>query len=154
MSITYEKPTLKDIEQMQYLVKPEVQSGIILSRSDEEIAQNIRSYVVARIEEKIVGFCALHIFSKQLAEIRSIIIDKNYRGKGIGKNLVNFLINEGKKLGVESVFALTYEREFFQKIGFKEIEKDKLPEQKIWADCIKCKHFPVCNEIAFIFKIR
>ena len=153
MSITYEKPTLKDIEQMQYLVKPEVQSGVILPRSDDEIAQNIRSYVVARIEEKIVGFCALHIFSKQLAEIRSIIIDKNYRGKGIGKNLVNFLINEGEKLRVESVFALTYEREFFQKIGFEEIEKDKLPEQKIWADCIKCKYFPVCNEIAFIKQI-
>lgn len=153
MSIVYEKPILKDIEQMQYLVKPEVQSGVILPRSDDEIAQNIRSYVVARIEEKIVGFCALHIFSKQLAEIRSIIIDKNYRGKGIGKNLVNYLINEGKKLGVESIFALTYEREFFQKIGFEEIEKDKLPEQKIWADCIKCKHFPVCNEIAFIKQI-
>ena len=153
MSIVYEKPILKDIEQMQYLVKPEVQSGVILPRSDDEIAQNIRSYVVARIEEKIVGFCALHIFSKQLAEIRSIIIDKNYRGKGIGKNLVNYLINEGSKLGVESIFALTYEREFFQKIGFNEIEKDKLPEQKIWADCIKCKHFPVCNEIAFIKQI-
>ena len=153
MSIVYEKPILKDIEQMQYLVKPEVQSGVILPRSDDEIAQNIRSYVVARIEEKLVGFCALHIFSKQLAEIRSIIIDKNYRGKGIGKNLVNYLINEGSKLGVESIFALTYEREFFQKIGFNEIEKDKLPEQKIWADCIKCKHFPVCNEIAFIKQI-
>jgi len=153
MGVIYEKPTLKDIEQMQRLVKPEVQSGVILYRSDDEIAQNIRSYVVARINEKIVGFCALHIFSKQLAEIRSIIIDKNYRGKGIGKHLVSFLINEGKNLGVDSVFALTYEREFFQKIGFEEIEKDKLPEQKIWADCIKCKHFPVCNEIAFIKQI-
>ncbi len=153
MSLVYEKPTLNDIDKMQELVKPEVENGIILYRSDDEIAQNIRSYVVARIEEKIVGFCALHIFSKQLAEIRSIIIDKNYRGEGIGKNLVNYLINEGKKLGVESIFALTYEREFFQKIGFKEIEKDKLPEQKIWADCIKCKHFPVCNEIAFILEI-
>ena len=150
MSIVYEKPTLKDIDQMQRLVMPEVQSGIILYRSDDEIAQNIRSYVVAREDKRIVGFCALHIYSKKLAEIRSIIIDKDYRGRGIGKNLVNFLIKEGKTLCVESIFALTYEREFFQKIGFDEIDKDKLPEQKIWADCIKCKHFPVCNEIAFI----
>lgn len=153
MSIIYEKPTLNDIEQMQLLVKPEVESGVILYRSNDEIAQNIRSYVVARIDKKIVGFCALHIFSKQLAEIRSIIIDKSYRGRGIGKNLVNFLMNEGKSLGVESVFALTYERDFFKKIGFEEIDKEKLPEQKIWADCIKCKYFPVCNETAFILKI-
>ena len=150
MSIVYEKPTLKDIDQMQRLVMPEVQSGIILYRSDDEIAQNIRSYVVAREDKRIVGFCALHIYSKKLAEIRSIIIDKDYRGRGIGKNLVNFLTKEGKTLCVKSIFVLTYEREFFQKIGFDEIDKDKLPEQKIWADCIKCKHFPVCNEIAFI----
>jgi len=153
MPIIYEKPTLKDIEQMQHLVMPEVQSGIILYRSDDEIAQNIRSYVIARDGKRIVGFCALHIYSKKLAEIRSIIIDKEYRGRGIGKNLVNFLIKEGRNLYVESIFALTYEREFFQKIGFNEIDKDKLPEQKIWADCIKCKHFPICNEIAFILKI-
>lgn len=153
MDITYEKPTLLDIDMMQELVHPEVESGVILYRSDDEIAQNIRSYVVARDKDKIVGFCALHIFSKQLAEIRSIIIDKEYRGFGIGKKLVNFLIDEGKALGVKSIFALTYEREFFSRIGFNEIDKDKLPEQKIWADCIKCKHFPVCNEIAFIKQI-
>ncbi len=153
MNIVLEKPTLLDIENMQKLVGPEVESGVILYRSDDEIAQNIRSYVVAKNSEKIVGFCALHIFSKKLAEIRSIIVDKNYRGCKIGKNMVNFLINEGKKLHVETIFALTYEREFFKKIGFKEIDKDKLPKQKIWADCIKCKHFPVCNEIAFIKQI-
>ncbi len=153
MSVIYEKPILNDIEQMQHLVKPEVESGVILYRSDDEIAQNIRSYVVARDKEKIIGFCALHIFSKQLAEIRSIVVEKNHRGRGIGKKLINFLINEGKILSVESIFTLTYERDFFQKIGFKEIEKDKLPKQKIWADCIKCKYFPVCNEIAFIKQI-
>ncbi len=153
MPIIYEKPTLKDIDQMQRLVMPEIQNGIILYRSNDEIAQNIRSYVVAREGKKIVGFCALHIYSEKLAEIRSVVVKKEYRKRGIGKNLVNFLIKEGKNLSVESIFALTYERDFFHKMGFNEIEKDKLPEQKIWADCIKCKHFPICNEIAFILKI-
>ena len=153
MPIIYEKPTLKDIDQMQRLVMPEIQNGIILYRSNDEIAQNIRSYVVAKEGKKIVGFCALHIYSEKLAEIRSVVVKKEYRKRGIGKNLVNFLIKEGKNLSVESIFALTYERDFFHKMGFNEIEKDKLPEQKIWADCIKCKHFPICNEIAFILKI-
>ena len=146
----YKKATLLDIDDMQRLVKPEVEKGIILHRSDDEIATNIRSYTIAKDGKKLVGFSALHIFSKKLAEIRSIIIDKEYRGLGIGKNIINILIKEGKELGVESIFALTYEREFFEKIGFFEIEKDKLPEQKIWADCVKCKLFPICNEIAFI----
>ncbi len=146
----YKKATLLDIDDMQKLVKPEVEKGIILPRSDDEIATNIRSYTVVKEDKKLVGFSALHIFSKKLAEIRSIIIDKKYRGKGIGRNIITRLIEEGKELGVGSVFALTYEREFFEKIGFFEIEKDKLPEQKIWADCVKCKLFPICNEIAFI----
>jgi len=148
--LIYKKATLLDIDDMQRLVKPEVEKGIILHRSDDEIATNIRSYTIAKDGKKLVGFSALHIFSKKLAEIRSIIIDKEYRGLGIGKNIITRLIKEGKELGVESIFALTYEREFFEKIGFFEIEKDKLPEQKIWADCVKCKLFPICNEIAFI----
>jgi len=148
--LIYKKATLLDIDDMQRLVKPEVEKGIILHRSDDEIATNIRSYTIAKDGKKLVGFSALHIFSKKLAEIRSIIIDKEYRGLGIGKNIIARLIKEGKELGVESIFALTYEREFFEKIGFFEIEKDKLPEQKIWADCVKCKLFPICNEIAFI----
>ncbi len=153
MDIVYKKPTLFDIDMMQKLIQPEVQNGIILYRSEDEMAQNIRSYIVACSKEQIVGFCALHIFSKKLAEIRSLIIDKSFRKQGIGKGLIDVAIKEGKELGLESIFALTYEKEFFNKIGFEEIEKDKLPEQKIWADCIKCKHFPVCNEIAFIKQI-
>ncbi len=153
VKVIYKKPTLNDIDIMQKLIQPEIESGTILYRSADEIATNIRSYMIAVIDEQIIGFCALHIYSEKLAEIRSIIIDKKYRGMQIGKNLILKLIEEGKILGVRQVFALTYERGFFEKIGFIEIEKEKLPEQKIWMDCIKCKHFPICNEIAFIKQI-
>ncbi len=151
--ILYVKPTLVDIGEMQKLVKPEVDEGIILPRDDDEIATNIRAYVVAKINNKIIGFCALHIFSKKLAEIRSLVVDKSYRRNKVGQNMILFLIKEGQKLYVDSVFTLTYQKGFFEKLGFSMIDKSELPEQKIWADCIKCKHFPVCNEIAFIKQI-
>jgi len=150
MDIVYKKPTLSDIPSMQQLIKPEVDNGTILYRSDDEIATNIRSYYVAKDGERIVGFCALHIYSTNLAELRSLIVDNAYRGKGIGKNLIFNLEKEGRDLGLKQLFALTYERNFFEKIGYTEIDKEKLPEQKIWADCIKCKLFPICKEIAFI----
>ncbi|NPA82723.1 MAG: N-acetyltransferase [Epsilonproteobacteria bacterium] len=150
MSIKYIKPTLLDIQDMQELVRPEVEEGIILPRSDDEIATNIRSYFLAKEEDKLVGFTALHIHSPNLAEIRSLIVDKNYRGRGIGKALVREAVKEAKKLKVKKLFTLTYQKEFFEKEGFKEIAKESLPEHKIWADCIKCKHFPICNEIALI----
>ncbi|MDP3300883.1 MAG: N-acetyltransferase [Sulfuricurvum sp.] len=150
MKIEYKKPTLVDIPQMQLLVAPEIESGVILPRTDDEIATNIRSYTLAMDGDKLVGFCALHIHSPNLAEIRSMIIDSDYRGKNIGSELVNRVCQEGLLLGLKEVLALTYQKHFFERLGFIEIPKESIPEHKIWADCIKCKLFPVCNEVSLI----
>ncbi len=147
------KAKLSDISLMQTIVKDEIESGVILYRSDDEIATNIRSYIVAKDGDRVVGYGALHIHTKELAEVRSLVIDSENRGKGIGGELVKKLLEEGKMLGVKRVFTLTYQKEFFEKLGFLEIEKESLPEQKIWADCIKCKHFPVCNEVSLIINL-
>jgi len=154
-SIEYVKPVLQDIPDMQRLVKKEVEEGIILPRSDDEVATNIRSYTVAKLKNSgnIVGYVALHIHSKRLAEIRSLVVDERYRNHHIGTNLVECAVEEGRKLGVEEVLTLTYLGGFFQKLGFIEIPKETIPEHKIWADCIKCKYFPVCNEISLVKKI-
>ena len=152
--IELSKATLHDIPAMQRLVVNEVKEGIILNRSEDEVATNIRSYVLAKADGILVGYTALHIHSKRLAEIRSLIVDKNYRAQNIGKMLVEFTLKEAKELEVEEdVLVLTYLPQFFDKIGFKEINKEVIPEHKIWADCIKCIHFPVCNEVALVYKL-
>lgn len=151
--IVYTKAKLSDIAYMQELVKPEVEKGIILFRSSDEIATNIRSYILAKNEDKIVGFGALHFHAADLAEVRSLVISEAFRGKGIGKGVVNTLLEEGVYLGARRVFTLTYQKAFFESVGFHEIPKESLPSHKIWADCIKCKHFPVCDEIALIKNI-
>lgn len=151
------KAKLSDIPAMQELVVSEVKDGIILNRSEDEVATNIRSYVLAKDSEKddkLVGYAALHIHSTRLAEIRSFIVDVAYRGQKIGQSLVKFTLGEAKELGVEEdVLVLTYLPGYFEKLGFSEINKELIPEHKIWADCIKCIHFPVCNEIALVYKI-
>ncbi|MDR1284840.1 MAG: N-acetyltransferase [Campylobacteraceae bacterium] len=151
--IFYRKATLNDISKMQKLVKEEVLNGIILPRSNDEVATNIRSYTLAVKGDDIVGLSALHVHALELAEIRSIVVDKNLRGRGIGKKIVEMLLDEGRNLGVKQVFTLTYQKEFFLKSSFKEIPKESLPVSKIWADCIKCKHFPICDEISLIIDI-
>ncbi|MGZ8547572.1 MAG: N-acetyltransferase [Sulfuricurvum sp.] len=135
---------------MQQLVAPEIESGVILPRSDDEIATNIRSYILAMDGEKLVGFCALHIHSANLAEIRSMIVDSEYRGRHIGSTLVEKACEEGASLGLREILVLTYQQRFFENLGFIEIPKESIPEHKIWADCIKCKHFPICNEVSLI----
>ena len=152
--IRLEKATLRDIPQMQALVADKVKDGTILNRSEDEVATNIRSYVLAKEKEKLVGYTALHIHSPRLAEIRSLIVDEDYRGRHIGKKMVEFALEEARTLGVEEdVLVLTYLPAFFEKLGFKQIEKEVIPEHKIWADCIKCIHFPVCNEVAMVYKV-
>lgn len=148
------KAKLADIPQMQALVKQEVKDGIILNRTEDEVATNIRSYVLAKDNEEIVGYAALHVHSKRLAEIRSLIVNESYRGQKIGDSIVRFTLNEAKDLGIEEdVLVLTYLPVFFEKMGFVEMNKEEIPEHKIWADCIKCIHFPVCNEIALVYKV-
>ena len=150
MKIELCKAKLSDIPKMQLLVAPEVESGVILIRSDDELATNIRSYILAKYGNELIGFCALHIHAPSLAEIRSLIVKENHRGKNIGHMLVNKAIDEAKMLGLQKVLSLTYKQSFFETLGFVEIPKESLPEHKIWADCIKCKHFPVCNEVSLI----
>ena len=148
------KPTLLDISKMQELVAPEVKNGIILYRDEDEMARTIRSYTAIVDADELIGFAALHIHSIKLAEVRSLIVKEGYRGKGVGAQLINALEIEGKMLGVKQILTLTYQKDFFEKLGFVEIAKEQIPEQKIWADCIKCKHFPICNEISLIKTIK
>ena len=151
--IELKKAKLNDIASMQNLVKDEVESGVLLPRSDEEIATNIRSYTLAFRDGELAGFASLKIFNANLAEVRSLVVSPNFRKQGIGAKIVEELIKEAKFYGLKQVFALTYQKGFFEKLGFKEISKEELPAQKIWADCIKCKKFPVCNEIAVIYTL-
>lgn len=148
--INFKKATLADIGVMQKLVQPEIDAGIILVRSDDEVATNIRSYTLVLDDDNIIGFAALHVHSPELAEIRSLIIDDAYRGQKVGSELVDTCVKEGKALGLKRVLVLTYMQQFFERLGFIEIPKESLPEHKIWADCIKCTHFPICNEVSLV----
>ena len=150
MKIEYKKASLGHIQVMQELVYPEVESGVILERSSDEMAINIRSYTLAYVDGTLAGFCALHIHTAFLAEIRSLVVDEKYRGNKIGANLIYQCIDEARSLGLQKLLSLTYKQSFFENLGFVEIQKESLPEHKIWADCIKCKHFPICNEVSLI----
>ncbi len=150
MKINYQKATLSTIHEMRELILPEIENGVILDRSEDEIATNIRSYTLAYKEGELVGFTALHIHTTSLGEVRSLVVKNGIRGQKIGENLVKEALNEASSLGIKRVLSLTYKQAFFERLGFVEIPKESLPEHKIWADCIKCQHFPVCNEVSLI----
>jgi amino-acid N-acetyltransferase len=153
LDIRFYKPTVADITKMQDIVKEEVDKGKILLRTADEMATTIRSYTVVEVDGKMAGFTATHIHSPRLAEVRSLVVGKDFRGLKLGRQLVEACIKEAKEYGIEQLLSLTYEQGFFESCGFRVISKEEIPEHKIWADCIRCKHFPICDEIAMVIDL-
>ena len=152
--VKFEKPTLLDVDTMYNLVQDDVKKGLIINRTKDEIATNIRSYIIAKIDNQIIGFVALHIYNPTLAEIRSLNVISNMRGYGIGYKLIHNAIEEAKKLYIKSILVLTYKVELFKKFDFQYIQKDQIPDDKIWLDCSKCKYSHLsCGEVSLIKKL-
>jgi len=66
---------------------------------------------------------------------------------------VRACLKESRLLGAKRVFALTYQPQFFERLGFKKVDKTVLPH-KIWADCMRCVKFPDCDEIALLKELE
>ncbi len=147
------KAILQDARQIHRLLLTYAKDGLVLSRSLMEIFEAIRDFYVFVDEERVVGAAALNICWEDLAEVRSLVVEENFSGRGIGKHLVEACLAEARQLGIGRVFALTYQQVFFEKLGFAVIEKSELP-QKIWGDCIKCAKFPECDEIALCISLQ
>jgi len=127
--------------------------GLLLPRSLSEIYDHLRDYTVMQTsDDSIVGVTALNICWEDLAEVKSLAVREDYQAKGMGRQLVEQCLSEAAVLGVSRVFTLTYQSEFFKKLGFRLVDKSSLP-QKIWADCINCPKFPDCDEIALLMEL-
>jgi len=124
----------------------------MLPRSLMDIYGSLRDFFVHYDEERqeIQGICAMSIIWENLAEIRSLYVEEGHRKRGIGRNLVEACISEATTLELYRIFTLTYRREFFQQMGFKEVDRSLLSE-KIWSDCFRCSKYPdYCDEVAMI----
>ncbi len=149
--IIVRKPILKDSPGMARLIQHYAERSFLLARPLRQVCESLRDFFVCEENGNILGCGALHLWS-DLAEIRSVAVAETHWRKGIGSALVNACLDEGRALGVDTVFVLTYQPEFFARFGFREVAKDQFP-QKIWVDCANCPHFPNCTETAMIMRL-
>ena len=147
-----------DIKNIYKLLQYYADKDLLLGRSLSSLYDQLRDfsvYVEEQGEEpdnqKLVGVCALHICWENLAEIRSLAVIDEYHGKGVGRQLISKALKEADSYGITRVFTLTYQPEFFRRLGFRDIDKSELPH-KVWSDCINCSKFPDCNEEALIWE--
>ncbi|MDQ2708848.1 MAG: amino-acid N-acetyltransferase [Actinomycetota bacterium] len=95
---------------------------VLLAKDLITLYEDVQEFWVVEHDRRVVGCGALHVLWADLAEIRTVAVDPTMGGRGIGSVLVEALLRTARELGVRRVFVLTFEREFFGKHGFVEIE--------------------------------
>jgi amino-acid N-acetyltransferase len=126
----------------------------MLPRGPKYLFENIRDFVVvetetAQAERKIIACGSLHVLWKDIAEIRSLSIDPEYQGQGLGSRIVLHLIEDARQIGVSRVCTFTMAERFFEKLGFSLKEKEELPS-KVFGECNNCPKYFRCNETGLI----
>ena len=142
-----------DVPAMVKLINSYAQKGILLGRPMIEMYESIRTFFVVERDDKIVACGSLSVVWSDIGEIRTVAVEDGYKGLGLGRQLVEALINDAKDLELPRLFCLTYQPEFFKKLGFYGIDKSEWPH-KVWKDCINCPKFPDCDEISLILDVK
>jgi amino-acid N-acetyltransferase len=149
------KACVFDVEESMTLINSYASSNLMLPRGPKYFYENIRDFVVVEVvgekaEPKIVACGSLHVLWKDIAEIRALAVHPRFWRHGLGSKIVRYLIEEARQMGIEKVFVLALEKEFFEKLGFKPKTKEELPF-KLWSECTQCPKYFQCDETGLIF---
>ncbi len=142
-----------DVASIQVLLNHYASLGDLLPRTKTDIIANLEHFRVIKRNNTVIACGSLEHFTPELAEVRSLMVSAEIKGGGLGRKIVENLIETAKDRGVGRVMALTYVPEFFHKLGFTTVNKDIFPE-KIWGICVNCYKFENCDEIAVLLKLK
>ncbi|HWE93408.1 MAG TPA: N-acetyltransferase [Tepidisphaeraceae bacterium] len=141
--------TIHDVPHIQRIINSHAELGKMLFKSYSQLYEALRDFGVYEANGRVVGCAALTIIWADLAEVRSLAVEDGHRGKGVGRQLVEWTVEEARRLGISRLMALTYEQTFFEKLGFRVVPKETLP-LKVWSDCVRCPKRDNCDEIAVL----
>jgi amino-acid N-acetyltransferase len=142
-----------DVPYIHHLLEIYATQGNLLPRTMNELYRHLRDFFVIEVGGKVAACGALEIFTENLGEVRSLVVDDEFKGQGFGRMLVERISEEARVIGLKRLMALTYVAPFFHKLGFKTVAKDTLPE-KVWGICVKCYKFNNCDETAVLLEIK
>lgn len=147
---------MADVPSIHRLITHHAELNRMLFRSHADLYEHLRDFFVyvdtVDGAERVLGCAALELVWRDLAEIKSLAVDEATRGKGIGRQLVEATLAEGRRLGLVRVFALTREQGFFERLQFRVVSKETLPH-KVWTDCVRCPLQENCDEVAMVMDL-
>jgi amino-acid N-acetyltransferase len=143
---------MDDVPGIVRLVNEHARRGNLLPRSVENIKAGLNNWFVAVSEDQVIGCVSLLRYTSGLVEVRSLAVDDAAQGQGIGRRLMDVLIQEAKTRQIPTLFALTRAVRFFERSGFTVVGKELFPE-KVWADCQHCPIQQHCDETAVVLNL-
>ncbi|HCN08170.1 MAG TPA: N-acetylglutamate synthase [Lentisphaeria bacterium] len=123
---TIRAATDADIEGIEALLAPFVSERQLLDRTDKQLLYLAENGFVAVCGERIIGFAAIEVYSRKLAEIQALGVSAEFQGQGIGQALVEHCVERAKELKVVELMAITASESVFRSCGFD----FALPDQK------------------------
>jgi amino-acid N-acetyltransferase len=126
-----------DIRTIADLCGPLIQSRVLLGKERVELYESVQEFLVAEdASGKVIGCGALHVMWEDLGEVRTLAIAEAHQGKGIGKLILENLLERAKAIGLKRIFCLTFEVEFFAKLGFEPISETPV-EPEVYAELVR-----------------
>lgn len=116
--VTIRKATQDDIEHLVTFIARFVEAGKLLPRTIDELEELLGSFFLAEIDGQIVGTAALEIYSRKLAEIRSLAVDPIAQGRGVGRKLVGACVELAEEREIYEIMAISSSEDFFLNCGF------------------------------------
>lgn len=156
--IQLQPATEEDVSAIAALVNGFAAQNLMLPRTEESILQSLPDWLVALAppepspgpgsgRPQLLGCGSLVALTEQLVEIRSLAVAPTGQGKGIGRRIVEELVQVATARGYAQICALTLEEGFFEKLGFEIVDRWSI-SPKLWQDCIYCPKFHHCDEVA------
>lgn len=144
------KARLPDAERVHALIAGYAREQKLLPRPLAEICENIRDFTVIQQRGAVIACGALHFYGPELAEIRSVAVERAWQRRGAGGRLVEALLAEARAHDVSCVCLFTHIPDYFGRLGFVAVEHQSLPEKAL-KDCMRCPRVSCCNETAMVF---
>ncbi len=152
VKVMVEKAGIGDVPQIHRLINDFAEKGDMLPRPLSELYENLRDFSVAREKGEVVACVALHVLWADLAEVKSLAVDRERQDAGLGRQLMEACLDEARGLGIPTIFCLTYNPDFFERFDFRRIDVMELP-RKVWGECQRCPKFPNCDETALVLSL-
>jgi amino-acid N-acetyltransferase len=147
--IQVRRATSEDVDAIFQLTNMMAERGYMLPRSKYKIVTMMCNFFVAEDTEnrEIAGCGAFNPLWTDMGEIMALAVSDDYQKQGVGKKLAEALLEEGRRLKVPQMITLTYQIDFFKKLGFTVTDKDRFP-RKLWRECLECPKLEQCDETA------